>query len=350
MESYNVIGIMSGTSLDGLDICYAQFSHRDDWNFIITAATTAYIPSNLKEKLANGINLSGLEISFLNNEMGNFIGNAVNHFIEDFKISKKEIDFISSHGHTIFHQPNNNLTLQIGNGANISAITQLAVICDFRTTDLALNGNGAPLVPIGDKLLFSDFDCCLNIGGIANISFNKNGERMAYDICPANMVLNYIANKLNLAYDKDGEIAKSGSINETLLNELNELCYYQQTHPKSLGYEWVSKTIFPLLNDSEINLLRTLTEHMAQQIGKNLTGKTLATGGGVFNTFLIERIKNYSGYELIIPDKELVNYKEALIFAFLGILRWRNEPNILKSVTGAYTDNIGGCIYNALPN
>ena len=341
---------MSGTSLDGIDICYCSFSHSIRWNFRIINATTVTLSDEMKHRLQNSITLSGLDLELLNNIFGNIIGDSINAFVEEENIPKSEIDFISSHGHTIFHQPEKKLTLQIGNGANISAITNLPVVCDFRTVDVALNGNGAPLVPIGDKLLFDEYDCCLNIGGIANISYENKGERIAYDICPANMVLNHIANKLNLAYDKDGELAKSGTIRENLLNQLNELSYYQQAHPKSLGYEWVSNTVFPLLKDSEINLLRTFTEHVAQQIGKNLPGKTLATGGGVYNTFLIERLKHYSGHEIIIPDIELVNFKEALIFAFLGVLRWINQPNVLKSVSGANMDNIGGCIYNAIPN
>jgi anhydro-N-acetylmuramic acid kinase len=354
MNTYNVIGVMSGTSLDGLDICYCSFSisKNKQWSYNINAASTINISDKLKTKLINAINYSGLELSLLDNELGDFIGHSINIFIKKNNI--KSIDFISSHGHTIFHQPQKKLTLQIGNGANISSITKYPVICDFRTSDLALNGNGAPLVPIGDKLLFNEYDYCLNLGGIANISYQEE-KRIAYDICPANMVLNKLANELGKDYDENGDIAKSGKIDTKLLSELNNLEYYQTPHPKSLGFEWVVQNIFPILNNYDIpveNKLSTFIEHIALQISNQVTEKStlLITGGGVFNSFLIERLKKNSNLSIIIPPEEIINFKEALIFGFLGVLRYRNEINTLKSVTGAQFDNIGGCIYNALTN
>ena len=355
MDSYNVIGIMSGTSLDGLDICYANFQLQSNWSFNIKIAETISIPQKLKIQLKSATSLSGLDLSLLNNYVGDFIGKSINQFIASNKINKKEIDFISSHGHTIFHQPEKKLTLQIGNGANISAITHLPVICDFRTSDLALNGNGAPLVPIGDQLLFNEYDYCINLGGISNISYQKNEKRIAYDICPVNMVLNYLANQLGLDYDKNGELAKSGNLDNKLLNKLNQLDYYQNQAPKSLGYEWVETNIIPLLKNSPLNnedLLKTFVEHIAFQIGNHLkqNEKTLFTGGGTHNKYLMERIQHFSNTQIIIPNQEIIDFKEALIFGFLGVLSRRNEINILNSVTGADSDNIGGCIYNATPN
>jgi len=355
MDSYNVIGIMSGTSLDGLDICYASFNHNNNWNFTIKNSKTIELNPSLKSKLKNATTLSGLELSLLHNQVGNFIGKAIMQFIIGFQINKNEIDFISSHGHTIFHQPEKQLTLQIGNGANISALTKLPVVCDFRTTDLALKGNGAPLVPIGDKLLFSEFDNCINLGGISNISYQKGNERIAFDICPVNMVLNYLANQLGFDYDKNGELAKSGNLNDELLNQLNQLEYYNTTPPKSLGYEWVETNIIPLLKNSPLkneDLLKTFVEHISFQIGNHLkqNGKTLFTGGGTHNKYLMERIQHFSNTQIIIPNQEIIDFKEALIFGFLGVLRWRNEINILNSVTGADVNNLGGCIYNATPN
>jgi anhydro-N-acetylmuramic acid kinase len=351
---YNVIGVMSGTSLDGLDICYCSFSisKNKKWTYKINTATTIGISLELKTKLKNAITFSGLELAILNNEMGNFIGHSINQFIREHNINS--IDFISSHGHTIFHQPEKKLTLQIGNGANISSITKYPVICDFRTSDLALNGNGAPLVPIGDQLLFAEYDYCLNLGGIANISYQEK-ERIAFDICPANMILNKLANELGKEYDKNGDFAKSGKIDNTLLVELNSIEYYQKSHPKSLGFEWVEQNIFPILKNYEISIedkLRTFTEHIAQQISKQLKKDStlLITGGGAFNHFLIQRLKKISDIKIIIPPDEIINFKEALLFGFLGVLRSRNEINSLKSVTGARFDNIGGCIYNALEN
>ncbi|TXB65231.1 anhydro-N-acetylmuramic acid kinase [Vicingus serpentipes] len=354
MNTYNVIGVMSGTSLDGLDICYCSFSisKNKQWSYNINAASTINISDKLKTKLIKAINYSGLELSLLDNELGDFIGHSINIFIKKNNI--KSIDFISSHGHTIFHQPQKKLTLQIGNGANISSITKYPVICDFRTSDLALKGNGAPLVPIGDKLLFNEYDYCLNLGGIANISYQEE-KRIAYDICPANMVLNKLANDLGKEYDANGDIARSGKIDSSLLTKLNNLEYYQTPHPKSLGFEWVEKYIFPILNNYDIpveNKLSTFIEHIALQISNQVTEKStlLITGGGVFNSFLIERLKKNSNLSIIIPPEEIINFKEALIFGFLGVLRYRNEINTLKSVTGAQFDNIGGCIYNALTN
>jgi len=351
MKLYNVIGIMSGTSLDGLDICYCSFSlsNTDKWNFKINSSSTIELNTHLKTKLSQAISFSGLDLALLNNELGDYIGLSINNFINEQQINRNDINFISSHGHTIFHQPEKKLTLQIGNGANISSITKLPVVCDFRTNDLSLNGHGAPLVPIGDHLLFTEYDYCLNFGGIANISF-QNNDRVAFDICPTNMVLNHLAKQLGKEYDSNGNIAKSGNLNIELLDQLNNLEFYKKAPPKSLGYEWVEQNIFSLLNDYDISIedkLGTFTEHIAQQIAKHIkpNSKVLVSGGGVYNTFLIERLKQISNCVIIIPSNEIIDFKEALIFAFLGVLRVRLESNCLKSVTGASQDNIGGCIY-----
>jgi anhydro-N-acetylmuramic acid kinase len=361
MDSYNVIGIMSGTSLDGLDICYANFQLQSNWSFNIKIAETISIPQKLKIQLKSATSLSGLDLSLLNNYVGDFIGKSINQFIDSNNINKKEIDFISSHGHTIFHQPEKQLTLQIGNGANISALTKLPVVCDFRTTDLALKGNGAPLVPIGDKLLFSKFDYCINLGGISNISYdeynkmtNNFGNRVAFDICPVNIVLNKLANQKGLDYDENGNLAKQGTRNDLLLEKLSLLPYYQEPAPKSLGLEWIEKNIYPILDSSNISIedkLNTFYIHIAQQIRHYLYSqekRVLFTGGGTHNTYLMEKIKFGTPAQFVIPEKEIIDFKEALIFGFLGVLRWRNEINTLSSVTGANSDNVGGCIYNPL--
>jgi anhydro-N-acetylmuramic acid kinase len=355
MSTYNVIGIMSGTSLDGLDICFCSFSRSDHptkWDYVINDCETINLPQDLKSKLSAAVVASGLDLSILNINLGEFIGKSINDFIRKNSIDRDGIDFISSHGHTIFHQPDKNLTLQIGSGAAISGTTKLKVICDFRSLDLVLNGNGAPLVPIGDKLLFGQFESCVNLGGIANISYdNENIERIAYDICPANMLLNTICNKIDLAYDSEGNIAKSGQLNKELYEKLNSLSYYKKRAPKSLGYEWFQENLMSLIDKSSIpieDILNTCTEHIAYQIGKELPsrGKALFTGGGSHNKYLIERVKNYSNSEIVIPENEIIDFKEALIFGFLGTLRYINEVNTLNSVTGASTNSIGGCIYN----
>lgn len=354
MKVYNVIGIMSGTSLDGLDICYCTFSisSHQQWHYEIKNADTISFPPSIKTKLSQSITFNGLELALFHNEFGNYIGQAVNNFIIHHKLNKTNIDAIASHGHTVFHQPENKLTLQIGNGANISSITQLPVVCDFRTGDMSLGGQGAPLVPIGDQLLFSEYDHCLNLGGIANISFQTQ-HRIAFDICPVNIVLNKLANSIGHEFDNKGEMAKSGSINTSLLKKLNALDYYKTSYPKSLGIEWIEQTVFPILASYNIAIehkLNTFIEHISIQIANHLTdgSTTLITGGGAYNSFLIERIKTNSNSKIILPEKHIIDFKEALIFAFLGVLRIRQETNVLTSVTGASANNIGGCIYQSL--
>lgn len=353
MVSYNVIGVMSGTSLDGLDIAYCSFSldNNKQWTYKINDAVTIDYTEELTIQLKNAIQLSGLELMLLHNELGNFIGHSINNFIENNNINRTTVDAVSSHGHTIFHQPQKQLTTQIGNGANIASVTKLPVICDFRTTDVALGGQGAPLVPIGDQLLFSEFDYCINLGGIANVSYQENQQRIAFDICPVNIVMNSLALELGLPYDKDGKLAKSGTINTDLLKQLNQLDFYKINPPKSLGIEEITKNCFPILNGSTIptvDKLTTFVEHIAIQISNTITTgnkKILFTGGGTLNSFLMERIKFNTKNQIIIPSSQLIDFKEALIFAFLGILRIRNEVNCVKSVTGATQNSVGGCIY-----
>jgi anhydro-N-acetylmuramic acid kinase len=354
MSRYNVIGTMSGTSLDGLDIANCTFEIiNESWSFKINSATTIPFPRQLYKQLAKSTQLSGIDLMQLNNEMGNFIGESTLDFIASNHIDSTTIHCIASHGHTVFHQTETNLTTQIGNGANISAITKLPVVCDFRSIDVALNGQGAPLVPIGDQNLFSAYDYCINLGGIANVSFAKNTERIAYDICPVNIVMNRFALELGKTYDKNGDFAQSGEINSALLEELNTLDYYKKSPPKSLGIEQVEATVFPILANYEISTadkLCTFVEHISIQISNTIQSsnkRVLLTGGGTFNSYLRERIKANTPNEIIIPSNEIINYKEALIFAFLGVLRIRKETNCLQSVTGATQNNSGGCIYQA---
>ncbi|PKP46566.1 MAG: anhydro-N-acetylmuramic acid kinase [Bacteroidetes bacterium HGW-Bacteroidetes-12] len=352
-ENYNVIGLMSGTSLDGLDIVYATFfySIENQWSFEIKAAKTVAYSLALKKQLANSKQLSGLDLMLLNNQLGAFFGEEVNQFITENNIQKSRIDFVASHGHTVFHQPEQHLTTQIGSGAVLAATIGLTTISDFRTLDVALGGHGAPLVPIGDKLLFSDYQYCLNIGGIANVSFEHNNQRLAFDVCPANLVLNKLANEQGKSFDDGGGMAKRGKVNERLFHQLNALPFYQQQPPKSLGSEWIEKNIFPLFSSAESSIedkLCTMIEHIAYQLSlvfKENNKSILITGGGAFNSFLIERIISYTTNKIFVPKDTLVEFKEALIFAFLGVLRLRNEINCLASVTGAKRDNVGGNIY-----
>ncbi len=349
-EKYKVIGAMSGTSLDGLDIAAVDFEFNNGkWDFELVAADTISYITKWENALKNAHGLSGEELTSLNSEYGKFLGNEINHFIQNNNIVP---DLIASHGHTIFHQPEKGYTLQIGNGANIAAITNILTISDFRTEDVAMGGQGAPLVPIGDRLLFSEYDYCLNLGGFANISFEKDGFRLAFDNCPVNFVLNHFAEKQGLPFDKDGNLGRKGKINSELLNSLNQIPYYDIPAPKSLGREWVEKEFFPVLdqfNISDSDKIRTVYEHIAVQINRSLSSnkKMLITGGGAFNSFLIERIKSLSDIEVVIPSKDIINFKEAIIFAFLGVLRINNINNCLASVTGASKDHSGGIIFQS---
>jgi anhydro-N-acetylmuramic acid kinase len=349
MKKYTVIGMMSGTSLDGVDIALCEFTDDEHWNYSILEAETIAYSEKWKDRLANVENASALELSKTNVELGQLFGEMVKKFVATQKVN---IDFLASHGHTIFHQPSHSLTVQIGSGAHISAAVQAPVICDFRTMDVAMGGQGAPLVPIGDQLLFADFDYCLNLGGIANVSYQGGEKRFAYDICPANMALNILAAQLGFDYDKNGELARSGKIIPELLDQLNSLDFYQKKAPKSLGKEWFTQEFQPLLNrpgNSTQDLLRTATEHVAQCISNALkdqtSGKILTTGGGAYNQFLIELLQKKTQHEVVLPTPKLIDFKEAMIFAFLGVLRWKNEPNCLHTVTGAEASNIGGAIY-----
>lgn len=343
--TFQAIGLMSGTSLDGLDICFAKFEKQNSWDFeIITAATIPY-PKVLEDQLKNSIYLSPEELMELNSEYGFYLGKTVQNFIEKYQL--KHIDLIASHGHTVFHQPQKKFTLQIGDGRAIKIETGLPVLYDFRSQDVLMGGNGAPLVPIGDELLFSQYDACLNLGGFSNISLKVNNKRIAFDIAPVNIVLNTLARQFNKDFDENGDLAKTGTINEELLSRLNSLEFYQKSYPKSLGIEWCNKNIFPLFKNIEtINILATFTEHAAQQISRifneNHLKNVLCTGGGTFNQYLIENIRNKTNTEIIIPEKELVEYKEALIFAFMGILKLNNEINVLSSATGSSHDHSSG--------
>lgn len=347
---YNVIGVMSGTSLDGIDIAHCTFTYKDRWNFELLEAKTYEYPIAWVEKLKNLVTLNRAELVELDEDYTSFLGNTIQGFIKNHALNN--LDAICSHGHTALHQPQQGVTYQIGNLPQLASILKSTVVCDFRVEDVALGGQGAPLVPIGDELLFSDYDFCLNLGGFANISFQINKQRIAYDICPVNIVLNHYANRLGMDYDDGGSIAASGKINPSLLNELNALGFYKMPYPKSLGLEWVKEMIFPLIDSfslSENDVLSTFVEHIAIQIAAEISLKNnatvLVTGGGAFNGFLMASLARHTQNTIVIPEDSLINYKEALIFAFLGVLKFRNENNCLSSVTGATNDHSSGKIY-----
>ena len=345
---------MSGTSLDGTDLVYVTLEQDipPKWNYKITCAQTVSFPEHLTDQLHRAGELSGSQVAQLDHDLGVFFGETINHFISDNKIDKSEVDAISSHGQTIYHQPAKGYTTQIGNPAVIAVVTGIPTIGDFRTKDVLYGGQGAPLVPIGDRCLFShQATAFLNIGGFCNISFEHEGKMHAFDICPGNLPLNKLVRSKDLSYDKDGELAKTGELNYFLLDLLNSLSYYEQAAPKSLGTEWLEHEFYPLLKfDKDIeNNLATVVEHIAIQIGKTLSDhhldSVMITGGGAKNHFLIERLKRYYKGEIILPDSQLIDFKEALIFALLGALFMEKQPNCIASVTGASKDVCGGVLH-----
>ncbi len=339
---------MSGTSLDGIDLAEIVFNYSDEkWSFEILAAETVPYSSFWKDELGDAINYSKEQLERLDFKYTEKLSEEVTNFIKKYNILG--IDAVCSHGHTILHQPDKGFTYQIGNLPRISKMLGQTVVCDFRVEDVELGGQGAPLVPIGDRLLFPEYDYCLNLGGFANCSFEKNSKRIAFDICPANIVLNRYAEKLGNDFDEGGKMAASGKIDKDLLNKLNDLSFYTENPPKSLGLEWVRENIFPILDTFEISsqdILRTFVEHIAIQLANQFSenASVLITGGGVYNSFLIERLKNLATINLVIPSQEIVEFKEALVFGLLGILKLRDEVNCLASVTGARDDHSSGKI------
>jgi anhydro-N-acetylmuramic acid kinase len=351
-DKLEIIGLMSGTSLDGLDIAHVaiEFKNQKVHFELLNCETTPYDLEILLQ-LQKHNDLSIPEMLILDKKIGRFYGEKVNEFIAKNKLVKNHIDAIACHGQTIFHQPQNGITYQIGCGSTLAYLTGIKVINDFRTRDVIAGGQGAPLVPIGDFNLFANqAESFLNIGGFVNISFKKGNEIIAFDICPGNLPLNFLSNNLGFEYDKGGELARSGEINQELLTKLNSLEYYDQNPPKSLGTEWLEAFFMPALTYSEIrNTLRTVTEHIAQQIAKVLKKETIKsvfiTGGGAKNKFLIERISQHFDGKLNIPENNIIDFKEAIVFAFLGALYLRNDPTTLISVTGAEREVCSGVLH-----
>lgn len=342
---------MSGTSLDGIDLAIITFWLEDEkWNFDIKECETIAYSARWQQILKKAVNFGQAELQKLNVDYTNLLADVICDFIS--KNNLENITAVSSHGHTILHRPAEGLTLQIGNLPILALLINQKVVCDFRVQDVMLGGQGAPLVPIGDELLFSEYDYCLNLGGFSNISFNQDGRRIAFDISAVNTVLNFYSNQLGFEYDDGGNISKTGDIDLDLLTELNDLEYYKKAYPKSLGMEDVRDILLPLINSYSISTedkMRTFVEHITFQIAAILPEKKhsiLITGGGVYNDFLIERLKWLSpNSEVVIPTPEIIEYKEALIFAFLGLLKLRGEINVLSSVTGASKDHSSGIVY-----
>ncbi len=345
-KKYTVLGLMSGTSLDGLDLALCDFWYDGKWNFQVLKTQTVPYPQQLAKSLRGAARLSALELVTLHKDYGRFLAQKINKFLSG---APKQPVLIASHGHTVFHYPEAGINFQIGDGAVINALTGLPVVCDFRSQDIALGGQGAPLVPTGDLLLFDGYDLLLNLGGFSNVTV-KN-PFLAFDICPVNYALNYFARHFGMDFDRDGSLGQKGEVNSRLLEELNALEYYAQEPPKSLSDHWFYDEFLPITEKYKIPLtgkLRTIYEHIAQQIATVLDkygGKVLVTGGGAKNKFLIRLIREKTKAQIIIPGPVLVDYKEALIFAFLGLLRYLGKTNVDRRITGAARDTVSGALY-----
>lgn len=350
---YKVIGLMSGTSGDGLDIALCEFEKKDTWSYSIIESDTIPFPKKLGKKLKKSHLLKSHKLSLLDVEFGSWMGDEVKFFLTKKSLSAEAV---SSHGHTVFHLPSKNLSLQIGNGWSLHQSSGLPVINDFRMLDIQLGGQGAPLVPIGDQLLFGEYDYCINLGGIANISMTFDGKRIAFDVCPFNLLLNHFAETCGKTYDKNGKLARKGKVIPKVLKNLNKLPFYQKNGAKSLGREDLGDYLKILELSGEYkpeNILHTLVVHYVEQIKavlQPIAGKKptiMITGGGAYNTFFMEMLEMEltENFEIAPANHTLINFKEALIFAFLGVLRIRGEINCLASVTGASRDNCGGTAY-----
>jgi anhydro-N-acetylmuramic acid kinase len=351
---WKIVGLMSGTSLDGLDIALCEFSleKTKEVSFRILKSTTIEYTEHEKTRLslmeASAVQLAETDVWF-----GGFCGEKVSDFLQKHSL---QADLVASHGHTVFHQPSKKFSTQIGQGAALSASAGLPVVCDFRSMDVALGGQGAPLVPIGDQLLFKEFAFCLNLGGIANISVKRGDGIIAYDVCPANIPFNLLARQKGMEYDRNGEMARKGKVDELLLAKMEQLGFYSLPSPKSLGKEWIDEAFLPLLNSSSLTIedkMATVCEHVSKRIAEevlqyaSMGSSLLVTGGGAFHSYLIEKLEEKLGNRCTvhIPVAQLVNFKEALVFAFLGYLRVNNKVNSLGQVTGARKDSIGGALY-----
>ncbi len=355
---YKVIGIMSGSSLDGLDIVFVEIQEQSGkWNYDVVHATCIPYTKEWEDRLRNASALSAKNYLLLHSDYGNFIGKKINEFIDENKLHH-QVTLISSHGHTVFHFPENRMTHQLGDGATIAAKTQLAVVTDHRSMDVALGGQGAPIVPLGEKMFFNSYDFFLNIGGIANISIHEKNQVIAYDICAANRVLNMLAFERGLPYDDRGIIAANGKVYNELLDKLNGIDFYKKANPKSLDNSFGVDFIYPLIQSFSISIedkMCTYVEHVCIQIKNSLKAyesdysqKLFITGGGAFNNFLVERLiynLQQINFEIFIPDNQTVKFKEAIIIGLLGVLRWREQYTVLSSVTGAARNSIGGALW-----
>lgn len=361
MKNYHVLGVMTGSSLDGVDIVYTKITASEKkYSYEILMTDCVKMPAKWKLRISQLVLQNAVTYLKTSAFFGQFLGEILLDFITRNQI-ENQLDFIASHGQTIFHQPENKFSSQIGDGSVIAAITGFPVICDFRSVDVALGGQGAPVAPIANKLFYPEYSLFLNLGGIGNLAANINGKYVAFDFTAVNLILDKIAKELELEYDDEGKIAAFGNFSETLFDSLNHSIYYNKSYPKSLSGGWVSKVMLPIISRSPLShadKLHTVVYHVAYQLKNAISmieakenisfsknDKMLATGGGVFNRFLMQIIQEKIGVSVTIPDHQIIKFNEAVLMALMGVMRVRQETNIMSSVTGATYDTIGGAIY-----
>lgn len=341
------LGIMSGTSCDGLDLACCHFQNG---GATVRFFKTATYPDELRQRLLRVMHMGAAELVLFENEFTAFSAKAVVEALNEWGLKP---GFIGAHGHTVFHRPDAGLTFQMLNGGMLAGLTSLPVVCDFRRQDVAGGGQGAPLVPLGDRLLFSEYDACLNLGGVANISFMSKAQPTAFDICPANLILNELSQGLGMPYDKGGAVAASGAVIPELLESLSKLGFYALPPPKSLGREWFETVFMSYFREGRgptRDLLATAVEHVADTVAASLNtlapgSKVLVTGGGALNPYLMQLLRQKSHCEIPQADRLLIDAKEALIFALLARLRLLHETNVLSEITGARRSVSAGAVY-----
>ena len=339
---------MSGSSLDGLDICLSTFLEKDGkWSFQILRSETVEIPVSLTDSLRSSDKLEEAPLNKLDKEYGVWIGQQVKSFLEN---EKETVDCVAVHGHTVFHEPAKGVSLQIGDGDEIAKACGITVIDNFRIDDIKKGGQGAPLVPVGEYYLFSEASGFVNLGGISNVSILQQKTITAWDICPCNQVLNYFSILLGYPYDKGGALARSGTMDKNWYDELSKLSYLEKSPPKSLSNQWSKINITSQKQPEPLIALHTYTELMADLIVRDIKTSiteeisVLFTGGGAHNSYLMQLIEEKAKgfFKVVIPDREIIESKEALIFGFLGVLRLQKRVNVFASVTGAKEDTIAG--------
>lgn len=350
MTTYKIIGSMSGTSIDGIDLALIEFSVANDINYKFLASKTYKYSEDWVQKLRYNPTISAADLFKLDHEYAIYSAEVINKFIQEFDLNREEINCVAHHGHTYLHRPDLGYTFQLGCSPILSDLVQLDFITDFRKEDVALGGQGAPLVPIGDLYLFKEYDACINLGGFMNISFQEGNSRTAYDLGSFNYILNHLANKLGLEYDKEGSIARSSKADSSLLEKLTKLDYYQRELPKSIGAEYAEAYIIPLVDQFETTVaISTYTKHAALIVAKEVDNhsfkKILLSGGGAHNLYFIDLLQELTTAEIVVSNQELTDFKEALIFALLALLKREEKINVLSSVTGSNTDHSAGILY-----